>query len=123
MKKFSVLTFLAFILLGFTTVGIEASYEPTVVEDTSVVFNFKTGEYEVIQPRAAVCYCGSVMDTFVTNKTVDTYAKPCIHGHPGYEDVHKVIHRVVEGRCPNCGSWRVISSTYLRTDIFCDWNI
>ena len=49
------------------------------------------------------------MDTWSVEKVYDTYGQPCQHGHPGYEDVVEVIHRVTEGRCPNCGNWKVIN--------------
>ena len=117
MKRLAKLTLIAMMEFGMNVFSVNAYEEPTKI------FNFKTGEYELVQPRAVVCYCRTVMDTWSVEKVYDTYGQPCQHGHPGYEDVVEVIHRVTEGRCPNCGNWKVIKSQYLRTKVHCGWNI
>ena len=124
MKKILVILFTAFFVTTSWTFEAEASNNHQLDQSQTHVFNFKTGEYEEIQPRMPVCYiCGNRMDSVVVEKVVDVYSRPCTHGHPGYEDICKDVHRVTEARCHTCGTWKVMSSTYLRTDVFCDWNI
>ena len=52
MKRLAKLTLIAMMVLGMNVFSINAYEEPTEI------FNFKTGEYELVQPRAVVCYCG-----------------------------------------------------------------
>ena len=73
-EKISLFNFNWMMVFGMNAFCINAHEEPTEL------FNFKTGEYELVQPRAVVCYCGTVMDTYSVEKVYDSYGQPCDMG-------------------------------------------
>ena len=122
MKKIASLFALAVMLLGVNSLNVRA-YED--ISNSQTVFNFTTGQYEEVQPRMMTCYkCGRRLETIVREKPTNEIYKPCIHGHPGYQDVYHEISRVTEGHCFYCGTYVELSSVYLRTEfVRCDWDI
>lgn len=128
MKRFLNLL-LVFGLMFFTVVPTHVSAEDlstvSVSNGQTVKVNFKgTVDDNSDLLRAPVCpECQEVMTPTNSTENEVIGEQPCIHGHPGYNDIVYNINRVFGYRCANCGYWRRLSTTTIGQGRWCDWDI